>query len=97
MEERSLTLRGMNKISILHLVTSLLVIVSAFLSLRHFFIANFPTSIFEGSFCDISPFFNCDNSAYSFIAQIFGVPIGYFGIAVGMASLMGILFPSKSF
>ncbi len=97
MEERSLTLRGVNKISILHLVTSLLVIVSAFLSLRHFFIANFPTSIFKGSFCDISPFFNCDSSAYSFIAHIFGVPIGYFGVAIGMASLMGILFPSKSF
>jgi len=97
MEEESLTLRGLNKLTIFHLVISLLVIISAFLSLRHFFIANFPTSIFEGSFCDISPFLNCDSSAYSFIAHIFGVPIGYFGIAIGMASLMGILFPSKSF
>jgi uncharacterized membrane protein/protein-disulfide isomerase len=97
MQEKSLTLRGLNWLSIFHLVTSLLVVLSAFLSLRHFFIANFPTSIFEGSFCDISRFFNCDSSAYSFIAQIFGVPLGYFGIAVGMASLMGIFFPSVAF
>jgi len=97
MDEKSLTLRGVNKLSIFHLVISILVIVSAFLSLRHFFIANFPTSIFEGSFCDISGFFNCDSSAYSFIAQIFGIPIGYFGMAVGMASLMGIFFPSATF
>lgn len=97
MDEKSLTLRGMNKLSIFHLITSLLVILSAFQSLRHFFIANFPSSIFEGSFCDFSSFFNCDNSAYSFIAQIFGIPLGYFGIALGMASLMGILFPSTAF
>jgi len=97
MDEKSLTLRGVNRISILHLVTSLLVVFSAFLSLRHFFTANFPTSIYAGSFCDISRFFNCDSSAYSYIAQIFGVPLGYFGMAVGMASLMGILFPSLGF
>jgi len=96
-DEKSLTLRGLNKLSIFHLVTSLLVVISAFLTLRHFFIANFPTSIYEGSFCDISAFFNCDSSAYSFIAQIAGVPLGYFGIAVGMASLMGVIFPSVAF
>jgi uncharacterized membrane protein/protein-disulfide isomerase len=97
MEKRSLTLKGINVVAIAHTLVSLLVIISAYLSLRHFFIANFPTSIYEGSFCDISAFFNCDSSAYSFIADIFGVPIGYFGIAVGLASLMGIVFPSAAF
>ena len=97
MEEKSLTLGRFNKIYILHMITSILVIISSFLSLQHFFLANFPSSIFSGSFCDISAFFNCDNSAYSSIAQIFGIPLGYFGIAVGMASLMGIFFPSKAF
>lgn len=97
MDKKSLTLRGMNKLSIFHLVISLLVIFSAYLSLRHFFKANFPTSIYKGSFCDISGFFNCDSSAFSFIAQIFGVPLGYFGMAVGMASFMGIVFPSAAF
>ena len=97
MDEKSLTLKRINTPVIVHFVVSILVIFSSFLSLRHFFIANFPTSIYEGSFCDISAFFNCDNSAYSFIADIFGIPLGYFGIAVGLASLMGIFFPSAAF
>lgn len=97
MEKRSLTLKGINTVSIIHLIVSILVIVSSYLSLRHFFAANFPTSIYDGSFCDISAFFNCDSSAYSFIAKIFDVPLGYFGIAIGLASLMGIIFPSAAF
>ena len=97
MEKRSLTLNGINAISIIHLIVSILVIVSSYLSLAHFFSANFPTSIYAGSFCDISAFFNCDNSAFSLIAKIFDVPLGYFGIAIGLASLMGIIFPSASF
>jgi len=97
MEKRSLTLNGINTISIVHLIVSILVIASAYLTLRHFFAANFPTSIYDGSFCDISAFFNCDNSAYSFFAKIFDVPLGYFGIAIGLASLMGIIFPSAAF
>lgn len=97
MEKKSLTLNGINTISIIHLTVSILVIVSSYLSLRHFFAANFPTSIYDGSFCDISAFFNCDSSAFSFIAKIFDVPLGYFGIAIGLASLMGIIFPSAAF
>ncbi len=97
MEKRSLTLKGINTVLIIHLIVSILVIVSSYLSLRHFFAANFPTSIYDGSFCDISAFFNCDSSAYSFIAKIFDVPLGYFGIAIGLASLMGIIFPSAAF
>ena len=97
MEKRSLTLKGINTVSMIHLIISILVIVSSYLSLRHFFAANFPTSIYDGSFCDISAFFNCDSSAYSFIAKIFDVPLGYFGIAIGLASLMGIIFPSAAF
>ena len=97
MEKRPLTLNGINTISIVHLIVSILIIVSSYLSLSHFFAANFPTSIYDGSFCDISSFFNCDNSAFSFIAKIFDVPLGYFGIAIGLASLMGIIFPSAAF
>lgn len=97
MEKRSLTLNGINPTVIIHLIVSILVISSSYLSLRHFFVANFPASIYDGSFCDISAFFNCDSSAYSFIAKIFGIPLGYFGIAIGLASLMGIIFPSASF
>jgi uncharacterized membrane protein/protein-disulfide isomerase len=97
MDRKSLTLKGITAASFLHLIISILVILSSYLSLRHFFVANFPTSLYEGSFCDFSTFFNCDNSAYSFLADIFGIPLGYFGIAVGLSSLMGIFFPSEAF
>lgn len=97
MNKRSLTMNGKKSLVVLHAIVSLLVVFASFLSLRHFFQANFPSSLFDGSFCDISGFLNCDNSAYSFIAAIFGIPLGYFGIAVGMSSFMGIIFPSPAF
>jgi protein-disulfide isomerase/uncharacterized membrane protein len=97
MDKKSLTLQGINGILIFHLVTSILVIFTAYINLQHFFAANFPSSIYSGSFCDFTAFFNCDNSAFSFISHILGVPIGYFGMAVGLASFMGILFPSAAF
>ena len=69
--------------------------VSAFLTIQHFFLANYPESIFEGSFCDISAFFNCDSSAFTAIARVFGIPIGLFGFIIGALVMMGVLFPSE--
>jgi uncharacterized membrane protein/protein-disulfide isomerase len=71
-------------------------IASAVLTIRHFFLANFPESIFAGSFCDISAFFNCDSSAYSSIAHFRGVPMGYLGLFVGALVVLGTLFPSAA-
>jgi len=96
-DKKSLTLKGVNALLIFHLIISLFVIVSSFLTVKHFFASNFPTSIYEGSFCDFTVFFHCDSSAFSVIAQIFGIPLGYFGMAVGLASLMGVIFPSQAF
>ena len=64
------------------------------LTIRHYFAANFPTSIFGGSICDINAFFNCDSSAFSVISQLGGVPLGYFGLMVGGLVCLGALFPS---
>lgn len=61
--------------------------VFSLLTIRHFFLANFPETIFRGSFCDISAFLNCDSSAFSPIAHFRGVPLGYFGL------VLGIIFP----
>lgn len=72
-------------------------VAASILTLRHFFLANFPETIFAGSFCDISSFFNCDSSAYSSIAAIGGVPMGYFGLFVGALVVLGSLFPSPAF
>jgi protein-disulfide isomerase/uncharacterized membrane protein len=71
--------------------------VFSFLTIRHFFQANFPSSIYEGSFCDLNAFFNCDSSAFSSISQIAGIPLGYFGLFVGCLVMLGALFPSPGF
>jgi len=72
-------------------------IISSYLTIDHFYAANFPASIFEGSFCDISTFFNCDSSAFSVISHFKGVPLGYFGMFVGALVILGSMFPSPGF
>jgi protein-disulfide isomerase/uncharacterized membrane protein len=64
------------------------------LTIRHFFAANYPESIWDGSFCDISAFLNCDSSAFSTIAAVGGVPIGLFGLMLGGLVMIGAFFPS---
>jgi uncharacterized membrane protein/protein-disulfide isomerase len=71
-------------------------IAASFMTLQHFYAANFPASIFEGSFCDISAFFNCNGSAFSKIAHYQGVPLGWFGLALGLLVVIGAVFPSKA-
>lgn len=70
---------------------------ASLLTIRHFFLANYPVSIFEGSFCDFNAFFNCDSSAFSAISQVFGIPIGFFGLIIGTLVSLGALFPSEKF
>jgi uncharacterized membrane protein/protein-disulfide isomerase len=72
-------------------------ITASVMTIRHFFNANFPGSIFEGAFCDVSAFFNCDSSAYSSIAHFHGVPMGFFGVMAGALVVLGTLFPSAAF
>jgi uncharacterized membrane protein/protein-disulfide isomerase len=72
-------------------------IVASAMTIEHYFAANFPETIYEGSFCDLNAFFNCDSSAFSNIAQFWGVPMGYFGLFVGGLLSLGALFPSESF
>ncbi len=95
--ENSLTLSGHPWRRIWSFLAGTGMIVSAVLTIRHFFLANFPESIFAGSFCDISAFLNCDSSAYSSIAHFWGVPMGYFGLFVGALVALGALFPSAAF
>jgi protein-disulfide isomerase/uncharacterized membrane protein len=67
----------------------------SFLTIRHFFEANYPDSIFAGSFCDISAFFNCDSSAYSSLSAILDVPLGVPGLVIGTLVMLGAAFPSE--
>ncbi len=95
--ERSLTLAGSGWRRFWSFIAGAGMIAASVLTIRHFFNANFPESIFMGSFCDISTFFNCDSSAYSSIAQFWGIPMGYFGLIVGALVVLGALFPSAAF
>jgi uncharacterized membrane protein len=90
----SLTLGGRRKRRIASLVAALGMIAAAMLTIQHFFSANYPESIWEGAFCDVGTFFNCDSSAYSSIATVAGVPIGTFGVMLGLLLAVGALFPS---
>jgi len=95
--EHSLTLKGYPWRRFFSFLAGAGMIASAFLTIRHFFLANFPESIFAGSFCDISAFLNCDSSAYSSIAHFWGVPMGYFGLFVGALVVLGAVFSSTAF
>jgi len=94
---RSLTLNGVTLPRILSFIAGLGMIVASAMTIEHYFAANFPETIFEGSFCDINAFFNCDSSAFSNISQIFGIPLGFFGIIMGGLVSLGTLFPSEAF
>jgi len=84
-------------IRILNFVFGLGMIAASIMTIRHFFLANYPSSIYQGSFCDINTFFNCDSSAFSVISQIRDVPLGYFGVIVGALVALGAVFPSPEF
>jgi len=94
--EGSLTLGGRTKRRALSFISGLGMAVFSIMTIDHYYAANFPESIFEGSFCDISAFFNCDSSAYSAISAIAGVPLGYFGLFVGALVALGAVFPAAS-
>lgn len=94
---RSLTLNGLSRPRILSFASGIGMAAFSLLTVEHFFAANYPSGIFEGAFCDISAFFNCDSSAYSPISAIWGVPLGFFGLALGGLVSLGAVFPSESF
>ncbi len=92
----SLTLNGWKAPRHASLLIGLGMIGASLLTIHHFFAANFPASIYAGSFFDISAFFNCSSSAFAPIARIGGVPLGYFGAMVGALVVLGALFPSET-
>ena len=91
---KTLTLDGVRWPRILSFFSGIGVVAAAVLTMRHFFLSNYPKTIFEGSFCDISPFFNCDSSAFSAIFLVVGIPLGFFGIFVGALVHLGRFFLS---
>jgi len=95
--QKTLSLNGSRWLRVLSFFSGIGMMAASLLTINHYFLANFPESIFEGSFCDISTFFNCDSSAFSAISQVMGIPIGYFGLIIGGLVALGALFPSDGF
>jgi protein-disulfide isomerase/uncharacterized membrane protein len=95
--EQSLTSGEWRWPRILSFVSGIGMAAASLMTIQHYFKANFPETIFEGSFCDISAFFNCDSSAFSSISQIGRIPLGYFGLVAGILVALGALFPSEKF
>ncbi len=95
--QQSLTMSGNTLPRVLSFFSGIGMAVFSILTIDHYYSANYPESIFEGSFCDISAFLNCDSSAYAAISAIAGVPLGYFGLVVGALVALGVVLPSTSF
>ena len=94
---QTLTMDGPRWPRLLSFISGIGMMVASVLTVQHFFLANYPESIFEGSFCDINAFFNCDSSAFSMVSSVQGIPIGFFGFIVGALVVLGVVFPSESF
>ncbi len=95
--QRSLTLNGAHLPRALSFVSGLGMMLFSVLTIQHFFGKNYPETIWQGSFCDINAFFNCNSSASSPIAAVFDIPLGYFGLVVGALVSLGAAFPSEAF
>jgi uncharacterized membrane protein len=96
-QRRTLTLNGFRFPRFLSFLAGAGMITASVMTIDHFFKANYPKTIFAGSFCDISAFFNCDSSAFSEISQIMGIPLGFFGMFMGALIVLGTVFPSEAF
>ena len=94
--DKTLTMSG-NGRRFLSFLAGAGMMVASIMTMRHFFLANYPSSIYEGAFCDVSAFFNCDGSAFSVISQVLGIPIGTFGLFAGALVVLGALYPSEAF
>ncbi len=89
---QSSTLAGLSWRRALSLMAGLGMMAAAGLTIQHYFAANFASV--PASACDLGSFINCDTSSYSPLAQIAGVPLGFFGLMVGALLALGAVFPS---
>jgi len=83
----------MPKFGRLSFLSGLGMTVFSALAMQHFFAANYPATIFQGEFYDVSLHLNCDSFDYSALARIAHVPLGYFGLVAGCVVCLAALFP----
>lgn len=94
---QSLTLRGVTLPRVLVFFAGAGMAVCSALSVQLFFATNYPPSAVDPAWANLSAFLACDTPARSAIAQFAGVPLGYFGLVMGMLVAFGAVFPSAGF
>lgn len=82
--------------AVLFLISVGMILVCIYLT-KHFFTANFPSSILENTsaLCSLGSFLNCDSASFSSIAQFGGIPTGAFGLVVGICLLISVFISSE--
>ena len=84
-------------VHVLIILCSVLIIgVTAYLT-NNYFAVHFPDGMSSSSACDINSFLNCDAATLSPLSNIFGVPISFFGLLIGIFALFGYLFNSPNY
>lgn len=93
--EKNLTLNGITGRNFLFIMVSAAMVgVSIYLT-SHFYQTLFPTTLGgASSLCNLSNFFNCDAATYSWLSNVAGVPISFFGVIVGLVFIFSALMPS---
>jgi predicted DsbA family dithiol-disulfide isomerase len=69
-------------------------IVCSAQAMEHFYAANYPAATFQGEFCDLTHYCNCDSFDYSELSQLGHVPIAYLGLMAGFLICLGAAIPS---
>lgn len=96
-EKKGLTLNGMTVQNAIHVVSSLIIIGVCIYLTSYFFDMHFPENAMGGkkTLCDVNSFFTCSGATMSKASNLFGIPVAFFGLIVGLAFLFGSIFPSE--
>ena len=97
MEQRRLTLSGINIWHLLHMANAVgMIAVSLYLT-DHYYETIFPSTLGGGKgLCDLSQFWNCDTATHSPLSSFLGVPTSLFGLIMGLVLLMSSIMPSEN-
>jgi uncharacterized membrane protein len=67
---------------------------TAALTVQVYYAASYPATVSTNGWCVGGPLFSCDAAALSAMGSLGGVPIGWAGLVLGGAVLLGALLPS---
>ncbi|MBI2522115.1 MAG: thioredoxin domain-containing protein [Bdellovibrio sp.] len=92
--KRSIILNGNTTTHLMLVMLGLGILATTFYLTLHYFDTLYPTGLGGGSLCDLNSFFNCDAATHSKLSNLFGAPLGIFGLMIGVFLLSNYLFKS---